>query len=295
MSVVKLVQRDSFPEEIHTLATGGVVPLKNKISPLSPFIDSSGMLRVGGRIKNAPIPANAIHQLILPKDHPVTKLIIIHDHRRNAHVGREHVLANLRERYWIVNGRSAVKSALRTCFFCRFRRAKQQYPYMADLPPGRTAYEDPPFSHCGVDLFGPIMIKQGRKQLKRWAVLFTCLTVRCVHLEVVESINADDFINCFRRFTNRRGCPKTVYSDCGTNFTGATNELKEAIQLLDRQKIEQYATSQKILWSFNPPGAPHMGGGSLGASGAFLQRSDVDHHEGSRAHRCTIVHVVDRS
>ena len=131
---------------------------------------------------------------------------------------------------------------------------------MADLPPGRTAYEDPPFSHCGVDLFGPIMIKQGRKQLKRWAVLFTCLTVRCVHLEVVESINADDFINCFRRFTNRRGCPKTVYSDCGTNFTGATNELKEAIQLLDRQKIERYATSQKILWSFNPPGAPHMGG-----------------------------------
>ena len=258
--VVRLVQNDSFSNEIHTLKSGEAVPLKNKISPLSPFVDSAGMLRVGGRIKNAPIPASAKHQPILPKEHPVTKLIIIHDHRRNAHVGREHVLANLRERYWIVNGRSAVKSALRKCFFCRFRRARQQYPFMADLPRGRMAYEEPPFSHCGVDLFGPITIKQGRKRLKRWAVLYTCLTIRCVHLEVVESLDSDNFINCFRRFTNRRGCPKVVYSDCGSNFKGATNELKEAIELSDWQKIEQYATSQKILWNFNPPCAPHMGG-----------------------------------
>ena len=260
IEVVRLVQNDSFSDEIHTLKSGEAVPLKNKISPLSPFVDSAGMLRVGGRIRNAPIPASAKHQLILPKEHPVTKLLIIHDHRRNAHVGREHVLANLRERYWIVNGRAAVKSALRKCFFCRFRRARQQYPYMADLPLGRMAYEEPPFSHCGVDLFGPITIKQGRKHLKRWVVLYTCLTIRCVHLEVVESPDTDDFINCFRRFTNRRGCPKVVYSDCGSNFKGATNELKEAIELLDRQKIEQYATSQKILWNFNPPCAPHMGG-----------------------------------
>ena len=51
-----------------------------------------------------------------------------------------------------------------------------------------------------------------------------------------------------------------MYSDCGTNFKGATTELTDAIQLLDHGKIEQYATSQKIVWSFNPPSAPHMGG-----------------------------------
>ena len=258
--MLKRVQEDSFVDELRTLQAGGTLPTRNKISPLSPFIDEVGVLRVGGRIENANVPHNAKHQLILPKDHPVTKLLIIHEHRSNAHVGREHVLASLRERYWVVNGRSAVKAVLRKCFLCRFRRARQQYPYMANLPHGRLAYEQPPFSHCGVDLFGPITIKQGRKQLKRWAVLFTCLTVRCVHLEVVESIDTDAFINSLRRFTNRRGCPKYMYSDCGTNFKGATSELVEAIELLDRTKIEQYATSRKIFWTFNPPGAPHMGG-----------------------------------
>ena len=77
---------------------------------------------------------------------------------------------------------------------------------------------------------------------------------------MVESPDSDDFIDCFRRFSNRRGCPKFVYSDCGSNFKGATNELKEVIELLDRKKIEQYAAKHKIAWSFNPPCAPHMGG-----------------------------------
>lgn len=131
---------------------------------------------------------------------------------------------------------------------------------MADLPQGRLACEEPPFTNCGVDLFGPIYVKQGRKQLKRWGVIFTCLTVRCVHLEPVESLETDDFINCLRRFVNRRGSPKTMYSDRGTNFIGTSTELKTAIKSLDHQKIAKFATSCHFTWKFNPAGAPHMGG-----------------------------------
>ena len=131
---------------------------------------------------------------------------------------------------------------------------------MADLPQCRAAIDEPPFSHCGVDLFGPILIKQGRKRLKRWVCLFTCLTVRCVHLEVVEDCETDSFINALRRFTNRRGCPTNMYSDNGTNFKGATTELKEFVQKLDQTKIIDFATTAMIEWSFNPPKAPHMGG-----------------------------------
>ena len=109
---------------------------------------------------------------------------------------------------------------------------------MADLPAGRVAYGEPRFSHCGVDLFGPLTIKQGRKQFKRLVVLFTCLTVRRVHLEVVKSIDTDAFINSLRRFTNCRGCPKFMYSDCGSNFKGTTSELDDIIATLDRGKIE---------------------------------------------------------
>ena len=131
---------------------------------------------------------------------------------------------------------------------------------MADLPTGRVTCEQPPFTHCGVDLCGPFLIKQGRKHLKRWVVLFTCLSVRCVYLDVVDSADTDAFVNCLRRFTNRRGCPSAMYSDRGSNFVGATNELKEFITNLNHEKIRNFASSISIEWNFNPPSAPHMGG-----------------------------------
>ena len=76
---------------------------------------------MGGRIGNANVPHNAKHQLILPKDHPVTKLLIVQEHCSNAHAGREHVLAGLCKQYWVVNARSAVKGVLRKCFLSRAR------------------------------------------------------------------------------------------------------------------------------------------------------------------------------
>ena len=134
------------------------------------------------------------------------------------------------------------------------------YPFMANIPQGRMACDKPPFNNTGVDLFGPILIKQGRKRLKRWIVLYTCLTVRCVHLEVVEGADTDSFIMALKRFVNRRGSPDVFYSDCGSNFKGATNELKDVITELDHKRIADVVASKNILWCYNPPAAPHMGG-----------------------------------
>ena len=200
------------------------------------------------------------HPQILPRQHSVTKILVDWTHRKNGHVGPDHVLSQLRERFWIVGARTVINQVLYHCFFCKVRRAKKQYPFMADLPSCRAAIDEPPFSHCGVDVFGHLLIKQGRKQIKRWVVLFTCLTVRAVHLEVIEDCKTDAFINATRRFVNWRGCPTHVYSDNGSNFKGATSELKELVSSLDRTKITDFATALKIDWSFNPPEAPHMGG-----------------------------------
>ena len=245
------------------------------LAPLCPFLDQHGDLRVGGRLRKTHLPLKSKHRLVLPKNHPVTDLIIADEHVTNGHVGPEHVLSNLRQRFWIVNGRIAVKSVLRKCFYCKVKRARQMYPYMADLPKSRVAYQEPPFSNCGIDLFGPLYIKQGRKRLKRWVALFTCLTVRCIHLEVVESPDTNDFINAFRRFTNRRGCPAEVFSDCGSNFKGATNELHELIEKLDKSMISTFAASKGILWTFNPPSALHMGGWIMGEACQIGQGSYV--------------------
>ena len=258
--ILKDTQATALQDDLHAIHSKGVVPESSKLSSLSPFLDSVGLLRVGGRLKNAPIPFISKHPCILPYNHHVTRIIISHEHVSNGHVGQEHTLAILRSSYWIINGRTAIKSVIRNCFFCKIRRAMRMYPYMADLPVYRTAYNEPPYNNCGVDLFGPILVKQGRKRLKRWGVLFTCLTVRCIHLEIVESMETDTFINAFRRFTNRRGCPTTMYSDCGMNFKGATTELKEFSSGLNKVAISKAAADMNIHWDFNPPESPHMGG-----------------------------------
>ena len=260
LCILKEVQQVSFDDELRLIRNGTSVPQSSRLSALCPYLDQDGTLRVGGRLKHIDIPHRSKHQPILPKNHQVTKIIIDWVHRRNGHVGPEHVLSLLREQYWVLSGRTVIRSVLARCFFCQIRRALRQFPMMADLPLARAAFGEPPFANCGVDLFGPIVIKQGRKQLKRWAVLFTCLTVRCVHLEVVDSCETDAFINALRRFVNRRGCPSDMYSDNGNNFKGATSELREFVRSIDQKAVNDFATTLKIDWHFNPPKAPHMGG-----------------------------------
>ena len=258
--VYRDIQHSAFQAEIRSLQDGKALPASNSLSKTSPFVDADELLRVGGRLRRISVPVDMKHPIILPRQHRATRLLLEAIHRRSGHVGPAHTLAISRERYWIIGGKVLVNQIITQCFFCRVRRAKLQFPYMADLPVCRAAIDEPPFHHCGVDLFGPVTTKLFRKTTKRWVVLYTCLTIRCVHLEIVEAADTDAFINSVRRFVNRRGAPKFMYSDNGTNFKGATSELKEFVEKLDKVKITDFATSNHILWTFNPPAAPHMGG-----------------------------------
>ena len=73
-------------------------------------------------------------------------------------------------------------------------------------------------------------------------------------------LDTDTFLNAFTRFTSRRGVPKEVISDRGTNFVGAVGELKKLASQLDRQKLESKTAELGVTWRFNPPAAPHLGG-----------------------------------
>ena len=63
-----------------------------------------------------------------------------------------------------------------------------------------------------------------------------------------------------RRFISRRGHPRNIFSDNGTNFTGAQRELAKSLKSLDQDKIEVELTHQKINWDFSPPVSPWMNG-----------------------------------
>ena len=133
---------------------------------------------------------------------------------------------------------------------------------MSELPSDRLQ-ESPPFTYCGVDIFGPFTIKNYRKELKRYGVMFTCLCSHAIHIEVAQSLETDSFTLLLRRFIRRQGNICLMRSDNGTNFVGAIKELQKAFQEMDHNQISQNLQRHRanwITWIKNPPTAGHMGG-----------------------------------
>ncbi|KXJ08734.1 hypothetical protein AC249_AIPGENE20872 [Exaiptasia diaphana] len=133
---------------------------------------------------------------------------------------------------------------------------------MADLPADRLE-RAPPFSYSAVDYFGPWTIKEGRKELKRYGVLFTCMACRAIHLELANTLDTSSFIHALRRFLSRRGPIRQLRCDRGTNFVGSKNELSTLVQHLDKAKVGNFLKSHNCDWfefKMNSPSSSHMGG-----------------------------------
>ena len=171
----------------------------SKVVKLRPILDN-GLMRVGGRIVDAPVSPDARFPMIVPPYHSVTQLLIVSYHQKLAHVGQSHILARLRKKCWIPKGRSLVCKVVRSCLKCKKQRAARMEQMMADLPTFRTTAFEARFTHTGVDIFGPLNTKGGRAVVKRWGVSFPCLNSRAVHLELALSLERDCFINVLRRF-----------------------------------------------------------------------------------------------
>ena len=129
----------------------------------------------------------------------------------------DYLRSKVQERYAILKLRSTLRSIKSNCVLCRKFRAAIIQPIMADLPKERLAYQSPPFTNTGVDYFGPFYVTVRRTTEKRWGFLFTCLTTRAVHVEVVPSMDTSSCVMGVERFVSRRGTPIMIWSDNGTN------------------------------------------------------------------------------
>ena len=115
---------------------------------------------------------------------------------------------------------------------------------MSDIPKERLENNCKPFSHTGVDFFGPISVKLSRKTransatAKGYGALFTCLTTRAIHIEVCNDLSTDSFILALRRFKARRGQVKSIHCDIGTNFKRAERELKQPLSRLEENSVK---------------------------------------------------------
>ena len=130
---------------------------------------------------------------------------------------------------------------------------------MADLPIERLEEKVFLFANTGVNYFGSFEVRFISKSKKRWCCLFTCLTTRAVHVEVVPSLEADACLAAITRFIARRGKPNIILNVNGTNVVGAAREMREWIEGWNQSDIEQSLAQKQIKWKFNHPGAPHFG------------------------------------
>nr|CAH8829358.1 unnamed protein product [Trichobilharzia regenti] len=199
------------------------------------------------------------HPALLPCYHPVTDLIIRHYHVLEGHLGTSQVLSSIRCKFWIVKGGTAVRKIIDKCMECKLRNARPVQQMMAPLPAWQASEGNYPFEYVGVDLFGPFVVKRGRTLCKRYGCLFTCLKMRAVHIEMVHTLTTDSFVLALHRFINRRGVPKMMFSDRGTNFVGCHAELKEYFEG-PQTRVQEELLKRNIEWHFNPPHASHRGG-----------------------------------
>ena len=260
LAISRVVQNTAYAQEFKDLKIKGVIKSSSKIAALNPELDAYGVLRVNGRGQHRLVASTASQQIILPRNHPVAHLIVRHVHHFIGHLEREHVMARLRENFWIPQKRVLVRSVLDRCLRCKMHNARPMTQQMAPLPKARLMTYEPPFSYTGVDLFGPLYVKHGQGTAKRWCCLFTCLTTRCVDLEVVISMETDDFVMCLRRFINRRGEVKELRCGNGSNFVRGERELKESLEERNHEQIEGELIQRGCNWVFQPPTASSMSG-----------------------------------
>lgn len=228
--LMRKCQEEEFAEEIKCLRSNKQIKRGSSIYKSSPYLDKTGLLRVKGRIDAARDISKMVKRpIIMPRNHALTYLLADFYHRRFHHHHNEVVVNEMRQRFWIHGLRALVRNASKKCQLCKNRRALPSVPEMGSLPPERLESFAVPFYHTGVYYFGPMEVVVGRRREKRWGVLFTCMTVRAVHIEIASSLSTDTFLMVLKQFISRRGLPRQIISDNGTNFRGASRVLANEV------------------------------------------------------------------
>jgi len=240
--LIKQTQTEYFPNEINCLNNNQELRKTSSLYHLNPFLDNVGLVRVSCRLDNSELTADLKTPILVPSSSRFAKLLISAEHEKLLHAGIATTMLELRKHYWIPKCRRTVKSELGRCNLCKRKKCSVLKQRWAPVPYERTSFQNfRAFGSCGVDYAGPINLSSG----KGYIVLFTCLRVRAVHLDVVSSLESGEFLRAFDRFVSRRGVPFTLISDNATTFKGACTKL---------------CSTYGVNWKFITERAPHKGG-----------------------------------
>ncbi|XP_038117973.1 uncharacterized protein LOC6051048 [Culex quinquefasciatus] len=263
--LIRVAQTEGFPEEIADLTKKKPIQPSSKLLALNPrLID--GVMRVGGRLMNAPVPESRKHPIILHHQHPFTKIVMSYYHWMLYHAGQQLLIAAVRGKYWPTNIRSLARQTIHRCVDCFKAKPRVHEQLMADLPSVRVC-PAAAFQKVGVDFCGPFYIRYPIRRsvpVKCFVAIFVCLVTKAVHMEVVADLSTQAFLAAFKRFVAIRGKSQLVMCDNATNFVGANRELQKLLQqLLDQlaqHTIVRTAEEDGIEFKFIPPRSPNFGG-----------------------------------
>ena len=186
-------------------------------------------------------------------------MIVRDAHERVSHNGVKETLTEVRAKFWIVTGRSFVRSIIHHCVLCRrFEGAAYHAPPPPPLPEFRVK-EEPPFTFTGVDFAGPLYIHSFglTASNKVWICLFTCCVTRAIHLDIVTDLSTETFLRCLKRFAARRGMPRKFVSDNGKTCKAAAKFIKAVFK---DDMVLEHLSGLGVEWKFNLEKAPWWGG-----------------------------------
>ena len=266
--LLKQVQIRLFAPERLAILKGKPISKSSRLRSLHPHLDKDQFLRVGGRLANSNLSYSQQHPIIVDAKDPLIKMYFEHLHLTLCHCGPSLLLCHAGAKLHVLGARRLSRAVCSKCVTCRRRQPHLQHQLMGELPSPRVN-PTAPFTHTGMDYAGPFTIKKGHTRrpvkIEVYICVFICLTFKAVHLEVVSDQTTAAFKAALHRFVSRRNCPVHLYSDNGSNFVGAKNELHKLYQFLNQQvaddDIQQFLSNHlHITWHNSPPRSPHFGG-----------------------------------
>ena len=237
---------------------------KTRFCRLGPMLNENGVILVGQRIANwLKNNYNQTSYILLPAEDIFTKLLVTSIHN-TCHAGIETLLAKIQIKYWIPKVRNLIRAIQIKCVTCRKLRKEAVGQIMGQLPDERLK-PSPAFSNTALDLFGPFSIKDAvkkRTKSKAYGVIFNCLSSRAVYLDLIDGYSTESFVDGFRRFISIRGCPKHIFSDCGSQLNSFNKELKDMLSEVRVDEIQNCARKYggEIEWTFTAAHAQWQNG-----------------------------------
>jgi len=227
---IKTEQSKYFSNEVTFLKNPTKKNVPNLIKNLNLFLDENNVLRSRGRLTKCNDIGNDVNNpVLLPKESHLTDVVIEDVHRECKHLGVPTTLVNVRKRgFWIPKGRQVVKTVLSKCVICKkINSYPFKYPKTNDYVGDKVNFVHF-FEHTGIDYTGHVFVKHGDKLSKMYILVFTCLNIRAIHLELLPDMSCANFLLSFIRFCNIYRTPSAVYSDNASTFLQAMGIISES-------------------------------------------------------------------